>query len=141
MTKEKQTASGSEDTMKSNKVVLQVLGYILDLLLMVLVVFIILQLGTAAYHMGYRIFTESAVEAAPGRDVRVKVEEGMSAKELGMELEEKQLVEDHTLFYLQLKISAYANKIKPGLYTLNTSMNAEEMMQIMAREEIEETEE
>lgn len=127
--------------MKSNKIVLHVLGYVLNTLLIVLVAFVVLQIGTAAYHMGYRIFTEPAMESSPGRDVRVEVEEGMSAKELGIELEEKQLIDDHTLFYIQLKISAYADKIKPGLYTLNTSMDAEEMMQVMAREEVEETEE
>lgn len=127
--------------MKTNKTALHLLGFILNMLMMVLIAFVVLQLGAAAYDMGYRVFSEPAMESAPGRDVMLEVEKGMSAKELGVKLEEKQLVDNHILFYIQLKISAYADKIKPGLYTLNTSMTAEEMMQIMAREEIEETEE
>lgn len=127
--------------MKSSKTVLYVLGFVLNTLMMVLIAFVVLQLATSAYHVGYRIFTEPAMEAEPGRDVLVEVEKGMSAKALGAELEQKQLVADDMLFYIQLKLSAYANDIKPGLYTLNTSMTAKEMMQVMAREEVEETEE
>ena len=42
------------------------------------------------------------------RDVLVQVEKGISAEELGQLLEDKGLVRDHNLFYLQLKLSAYS---------------------------------
>ena len=41
-----------------------------------------------------------------GRCTR-SVEKGISAEELGQLLEDKGLVRDHNLFYLQLKLSAY----------------------------------
>jgi len=106
---------------------------------MVLIVFVVIQLATAAYDIGYRVFTEPAMESEPGRDVMVEVEQGMSAWELGTELEEKGLVDNHILFTVQLQVSSYAKNIKPGLYTLNTSMTAREMMQVMTKEEVEET--
>ena len=62
----------------------------------------------------------------------------MSAWALGTELEEKGLVDNHILFTVQLQLSSYAKDMKPGLYTLNTSMTAREMMQVMTKEEIEE---
>lgn len=127
--------------MKKNETTLHLLGFILNLLMLVLVAFVVLQLAVGAYHMGYRVLMEPAMEKAPGTDVVVEVEQGMSALELGTQLEEKKLVDNHILFAVQLKISAYADKLKPGVYTLNTSMTAEKMMQIMAKEEIEETEE
>ncbi len=127
--------------MKSKKTALHLLEFILSILMIVLIAFVILQLSKAAYDLGYRVFTEPAMEASPGRDVMVEVEKGMSAGELGTVLEEKGLVDNSMLFSIQLKMSAYAEQIKPGLYTLNTSMTARKMMQIMAKEEIEETEE
>ena len=47
-------------------------------------------------------------------------------------LEEEGLVRDDLLFYAQLKLSAYSQKLQPGVYTLNTSMTGKDMMAIMA---------
>lgn len=139
MTKEKEQSGRERNTMKSSKTALHLLGFILNILMMVLIVFVVIQLATAAYDIGYRVFTEPAMESEPGRDVMVEVEQGMSAWELGTELEEKGLVDNHILFTVQLQISSYAKNMKPGLYTLNTSMTAREMMQVMTKEEVEET--
>lgn len=125
--------------MRSSKKTLHLLGFILNVLMMVLIVFVVIQLAAVAYDIGYRVFTEPAMESEPGRDVMVEVESGMSAWALGTELEEKGLVDNHILFTVQLQLSSYAKNIKPGLYTLNTSMTAQEMMQVMTKEEIEET--
>lgn len=125
--------------MKSSKTTLHLVGMILNILMMVLIVFVVIQLATVAYDIGYRVFTEPAMESEPGRDVMVEVESGMSAWALGTELEEKGLVDNYILFTVQLQLSSYAKNIKPGLYTLNTSMTAQEMMQVMTKEEIEET--
>lgn len=71
----------------------------------------------------------------------VQIKEGMSSLELGNLLEEKKLVDSGLLFAIQLFVLDYDDKLKPGTYTLNTSQTAKEMMQVMAEEEIEETEE
>ena len=84
------------------------------------------------------------MESTPGTDVVVEISEGMSALEIGTVLEEKGLVDNAYLFMMQMQLSAYAKKVRPGLYTLSTSQTAREMLQIMAAEpetdEEEETE-
>ena len=127
--------------MKSKTTALHLMGFILNILMMVLVVFVIIQLASVAYNLGYRVFTEPAMDESPGRDVMVEVDQNMSDWDLGIELEEKGLVENHLLFTIQLKLSSYKKDIKPGLYTLNTSMTAKELMQGMAKEENEEIDE
>ena len=118
--------------MSASKVVLKILHICIIALLIVLVAFGLLQVGTAAYDMGYRVFTEGSVDSEPGRDVVVEVTEGMSALSLGRLLEEKGLVDSAYVFMAQMKLSVYANKVKPGLYTLNTSQTAEEMLAVMS---------
>lgn len=125
--------------MENSKVVLSVLTSVLSLLMIVLILFLFLRVGNAAYDLGYRVFTEPALEEAPGQDVMVELEEDMTVLELGSFLEEKRLVKNGLLFAIQLQISDYKDKIKAGTYTLNTSQTAKEMMQAMAEEENEET--
>lgn len=120
---------------------MNVVGSILNISIMILVVVVVLRTGRTAYDLGYRIFTEPAVEEAPGQDVTVRVGKGMSSLELGNLLEEKKLVDNGMLFMIQLKVLGYDDKLKAGTYTLNTSQTAKEMMQIIADEEIEEVEE
>ena len=56
-------------------------------------------------------------------------------------LEEKGLVRDYKLAMVQMYVSAYKDTIKPGAYTLNTSMTTEEMMKAMSPGVDEEDEE
>ena len=72
------------------------------------------------------------MDKEPGRDVIVEVEKGISPLKLGKNLEEKGLIRDAYLFVIQMKLSAYANKVQPGVYTLSTSQTAREMLQIMS---------
>lgn len=87
-----------------------------------------------AYDVGYRIFADTAMEEAPGRDVRVAIVEGKGASEIGAILAENELVRNARLFGIQLTCSSYAKTIKPGIYTLNTSMTPYEMMAVMSGE-------
>lgn len=121
--------------MRSSKIVLKIVGTMLSLLITVLVVVGLFRAGEWAYGFGYRVFTESAVESAPGTDKSVTISSDMSAKEIGNLLEEKGLIRDANLFVAQLKLSSYADDLKSGTYTLNTSMTAKEMMQVMSEEE------
>ncbi len=130
--------------MSARKIVMKVVSVSFSVLVIVLLVYAFAQAGNYAYHFGYRVFTETAVADTEdeGEDVIVSVEEGMSAGDVGALLKEKGLIRDQYLFFLQLKLSAYSKKIKPGIYTLNTAMQAEEMMQVMSgAEEETETEE
>jgi len=127
--------------MEVNKVIYSVIKIAFSVMLVLIIVYGTVSISMTAYDFGYRVFTESAIEEAPGRDVEVTIDASMSEKELAQMLLDNELVRDANLFYLQLKLSAYTGEIVPGTYTLNTSMTAKEMMVIMAQAEEETTEE
>lgn len=116
----------------SNKLLFQFIRISFTIMVILLVVYAGVRLAAKGYDFGYRVFTESAMEEAPGKDVMVLVREEMSEREIAELLEEKGLIRDAGLFYLQLKLSAYSGDLLPGVYTLNTSMEPKEMMIIMA---------
>lgn len=118
--------------MKLNKALLQFIRISFSVLLIVATVYCSIHFGKIGYEFGYRVFTEPAVAEEPGRDVLIQIKEGMSKHEIGQMLEQRGLVRDGNLFWIQLMLSAYADKMKPGVYTLNTSMDAKELMYTVA---------
>ena len=126
--------------MDINKIVFRFVNISFSILVLLLIFVGLVKAGTYCYGFGYRVFTEKPVDAAPGREVVVQVDEDMSGMALGKMLEEKGLVDDAKLFYVQLKLSAYSNRINAGVYTLNTSMTAKEMMVVMSTVVEEDTE-
>ena len=126
--------------MDLNKFLFRFISVAFKIMIALFVIAATVKLGGIGYDFGYRVFTESAIDKEPGQDVLVQVREDTSARELGKTLEEKGLVRDGNLFFLQLKLSAYSKRILPGVYTLNTSMTAKDMMVVMSTEESESTE-
>lgn len=118
--------------MKIDKMVLRTVTIVLKVVLAVVVVMFVYKGAMLAYDYGYRVFAEEAVDEAPGFDMAVTIDSGMGAKEIGKLLENKGLIKDGTLFYLQNILSRYKGKLKPGTYTLNTSMTTEDMMAVIA---------
>lgn len=120
--------------MKVDKMVIKTLTTVLKVVLAVVVVMFVYKGATLAYDYGYRVFAEEPVDAAPGLDMDVVVEDGMGPKEIGIMLESRGLIKDGTLFYLQNILSKYKGDLKAGTYTLNTSMTTEEMMAVISGE-------
>lgn len=101
----------------------------------------IMRAATAAYDYGYRIFTEAPVSLGEGRTISVSVQEPVSPREVGEMLEERGLIRDANLFVIQELLSENHGKMQPGIYDLSTAMTAEEMMDVMAADALEESEE
>ena len=120
--------------MKINKVIFKILSFVFSIMLTLVIIYGTVRVGMTAFDFGYRVFTESPMEQTTGTDVIVTIEDGMDAKEIGELLKEKKLIRDENLFFFQLNLSAYADEIIPGTYTLNTSLTAKEMMIIMSTE-------
>ncbi len=121
------------------KVVLRVLSVSITVLLGVLVVCGLYQIGLKCYDFGYRVYTEPAVSKGDGVDVLVQITEDMGTDEIAELLEEKGLVRDARLFYLQAKLAGF--KKEPGVYTVSTSMTARELMAALVPPGEEEAEE
>lgn len=120
------------------KVVMRVLSVSISALFGVLVVCGLYQIGLKCYDFGYRVYTEPAVSQGKGTEQIVQITEDMETKELADLLEEKGLVRDARLFYLQAKLSKFA--LVPGVYKVSTSMTARELMVAMTPVAEEETE-
>ncbi|MBR4026293.1 MAG: endolytic transglycosylase MltG [Lachnospiraceae bacterium] len=126
--------------MDVNKVIYKFIRFAFSVMLILLIIYGTVHVSLIAYDFGYRVFIESAIDEIPGTDVVVTIESYMGAEEIGQVLEEKGLVRDKNLFFIQLKLSAYSNKILSGTYTLNTSMTPKEMMIVMSTVPEEDTE-
>lgn len=93
--------------------------------------------ASSAYYYGYAIFNDDGMEAEPGTDISVTIDKNASQKDIGKILEEKGLVENATVFWLQTMMVEKGSEMKPGRYDLNTSMTAYDMINVMAAEEEE----
>ncbi len=125
----------SSDVNKKLFKVIKIAGTVLVVLLVVVGT---LRASMVAYDFGYRVFTEPPMESKPGTAVVVTIEENMDIKDIAECLLENELIRDENLFWLQYQLSAYKGDLRPGTYTLNTSMTAKEMMVVMANELVEE---
>lgn len=122
----------------------QVLGAIMNMLLRLtiscVVVIFVYRMAMYSYHFGYMVFNDAAREPSPGRDITIAVEMEDSVLDIGKTLESRGLIEDYKIFVVQELLSEYHKKLQPGIYTLNTSMKASEMLAVMG-ENSEDTEE
>ena len=107
------------------------------LVVAVVVVVAIYRGANLAFDYGYRIFEEPSMSEI-GRDVTVTIPEGMSAEEMGELLYQKGLIRDVNLFRLQYLVSEFKEDLNPGKFVLSTSMEVEEMLEVMAGTPIEE---
>jgi UPF0755 protein len=121
--------------MEKNKVLFSFIRIGITVIVILLVVYFGVKLAYTGYDFGYRVFTEGAVDEAPGKDVLIQIREDMSEYEVAQLLEERGLVRNARLFFLQLKLSVYKGKVVPGVYTVNTSMTPQELMAAISPEE------
>ncbi len=117
--------------MSAKKVVLALLNMTFRLAVTVCVLYFIYKTAIGAYNFGYRVFADIPAALSPGRDIEVTITESMDSKKIAEDFEEAGLVLDWKLFWTQIQFSEYKNSIKPGVYVLNNSMKAEEMLEII----------
>lgn len=115
--------------MSAKKFATTIISVSVEVIFLALIIIVIYNGGMKAYSFGFSVFAEQPITAEPGRDVSVTIDSKLSAYELGKFLEEKGLVRDAKVFYVQMKLMSVNGKVKSGRYTLNTSMTAEEMIQ------------
>ena len=113
----------------------QLLGAISAMIIKIAVAAVVIvavfRLAVYAYDFGYKVFADMPVSEGEGRIVSVVIPEGQSIRELAKMLEQKGLVEDANVFYIQERLSDYKDKLKPGSYELSTAMNSEQMLEIL----------
>ena len=123
----------------------EVVGSIIETIIKVAVLLFLISFvydaAIKAYDFGYRVFAEEAVTTGEGRIISISVEPDDSVLDIGKNLEEKGLIRDANLFFVQELLSENHGKMQPGIYDLSTAMTAEEMMDVMAADAPKEGEE
>lgn len=109
-----------------------------QLIFLVIVIMLVYHAGAKGFEFGQDIFAPQAMAAPPGQDMIVIIESGDSAMDVGKLLENKGLIKDKLVFFVQSKL--YKTEFYPGTYTLNTSMTSEEMLEIFTETSDEEEE-
>lgn len=126
--------------MNARQVVMAVISAVLKVVVAALVIAVVYKGAAIAYDYGYRVFKEEPVAESPGVDITVEITVGKTPLQIGEILQSKGLIRDAKLFYIQNLLSQYKDRMKPGVYVLNTSMTMQEMMGVMSPQ-TEETEE
>ena len=124
--------------MNSKEVVISVFSTVFKIVFAIVLVMLVYKWSVTAYEYGQRVFNEPPVSTGSGRMVTVTVNQGDTAKEIGMMLEKMGLIRDAELFIIQEMLSEYKDKMQPGTYELSTAMTTEDMMQIMSKKVEEE---
>ena len=127
--------------MKGKQFAYSFLGTVIRIVILVILAIVLFKLGGKAYEFGFRIFTEEPMSEPPGRDVQITVSKSDGIKEVSKMLEDKGLIRDAKLFRIQEKVSMYDGDIHPGIFTLNTSMTAEEMFAVLLESDQKDEEE
>ncbi len=112
------------------KAVRAALIVILNIIFYGLAVFGGVQLVHVAYDFAYETLADTSVDLPPGRDEEVTVEASQSEMEVASMLAEENLVSNKYSFYLRMQLQKEQDSaLQPGTYTLNSSMNYEEIIQ------------
>lgn len=101
----------------------------------VIVIIFVYKASVTAYDFGFNVFADIPVSEGEGRTVSVVVSNPGDTKELGAVLEQKGLIRDKNVFYVQERLSDYHGKLASGTYELNTAMSVEDMLRIMCNME------
>lgn len=104
---------------------------IIKIALAAVIIAVVFKLAVYAYDFGYQVFADVPVSEGEGRTVSVVISEGQSIREVAKLLEQKGLIKDANVFYIQMQLSDYKDMLKPGTYELSTAMNSEKMFQIL----------
>lgn len=115
------------------------IGTVLDtaikIFLIVVIVSYTYKYAMQAYEFGYRIFAEAPMSSEEtARVISISVAEDATVMEIGTVLEEKGMIRDAKLFFIQELLSKYHDEIKPGIYELSSDMTAKEMLAVMSAE-------
>ena len=99
------------------------------IVLSAVIIIVVFKLAVSAYDFGFHLFADIPIdEEGSGRTVNVIISENQDSMEVGQMLEEKGLIRDAKMFYIQEMLSDYKDMITAGSYELNTAMSVEEML-------------
>ena len=113
------------------KIAIDIVGFILHLLLNIIfyavVIFVIYKVGITAKDFCYQVFGNYTMDAEPGINMEIVIEDGASTMEVSAALEQYRLIPSRYSFYL--KVQLMRSKIMAGTYILNTAMTYDQILE------------
>lgn len=106
--------------------------------LYICVAVLIFWIGKSTYQFGYNIFNQQPMSPGDGQEITVVIKEGSSVYKIAKTLENKGLIKDAKVFYVQELLSNYRGKLQPGTYLLSTAYTPTRIMGILAGDEDQE---
>ncbi len=119
-----------------------ILHLLINMALYLIIIYIALKVGKLVYDTSYEIFGNQGVAEENGIDVYVRINPGETTMNVASKLEQNKVIDNKISFYIHAKVKEYP--IMPGTFTLNTSMNYDDIFAVIttpvSAEELEELE-
>lgn len=126
-----------ERTRKSDqalKLLCRGLLLLVNILVFLFIIFILFHACKAFYNLGYEIYGPVVAEKTPGTDKEFTVSKGENMYKVADSLYNRGLIANKYSFYIRTRLMDKDEiKLKPGIYTLNTSMGYEEILDILTQ--------
>ena len=125
---------------------LRIIKFILHLLFNVafylIIIYLAVRVGSVIYDTSYQVFGNEGTVESDGTDVYIKIDHGETTMNVASKLEQNKVIDNKYSFYIHAKLREYP--IMPGIFTLNTSMDYDEIFTIItvpnSEEELDELE-
>lgn len=108
-------------------------------LMNVLIVFLLVEGFTNAYHFSYKLFADYPYVAASSETMNVTIEAGSDVNDVATVLDEMGIVDSKYLFIARAYIGKYNDKIIAGSYVLGPGMTPDEICRRICGMQSEET--
>ena len=123
--------------MNGKSISLGLLDTVIKVMLIVIAIMMISKYASVAYNYGYNIYNQEPASQYDTRTLTVSITQSMSVMDVAELLENRGIVKDKYLFWLQERFSEYHGMISAGTYDLSPSQTADEIIAVMCASAIE----
>ena len=92
------------------------------------IVLAVIFLSVSAYDFGYAVFADAPVSTGEAQMISVVITEDKDTMEVAELLEDKGIIADAKIFYVQEMLSDTTGGIQPGVYELSSNMTSSEIL-------------
>ena len=119
---------------------LRIIKFILHLLInmafYLIIIYLAVRVGSEIYDTSYQVFGNEGTVESDGVDVYIKIDQGETTMNVASKLEQNKVIDNKLSFFIHAKLKEYP--IMPGIFTLNTSMNYDEIFAVITVPKLEE---
>lgn len=103
----------------------------ISLFLLVLMIVLVYFAATTVFHYAKGAVNQSSNHSGGGKDVEITIPQGASTKEIAKILHKSELIGSEFVFRMKSRFGDFDNTYKQGKYVMNTSMDMDELMEMM----------